>query len=77
MTHARDMLLSAAILKLRKQTVIWTTAERRDAPRTFGGIGLGGSGRTVWFLMEVQLGLSAVFLQEEVRGSNELKKSRS
>lgn len=54
--------------------MIRTTAERRDAP---GGIGLGGSGRSSRFLLKVQLGLSAVFLQEEVRGSNELKKCRS
>lgn len=53
---------------------------RREAGRpgcTFGGIRLGGSGRSSRFLLKVQLGLSAVFLQEEVRGSNELKKCRS
>lgn len=36
-----------------------------------------GKGRSVRFTIKVQLGLSAVFLQEEVRGSSELKKCRS
>lgn len=67
MTNGWDMLLSTVILTFRKQMAILTITQRQEMKCIFGHISLGEVAWSLWFLMEVQLGQSVVFLAEEVR----------